>query len=147
MGEASGGVQEVVADKGYHSNAVLVEMAELEVRSYIAEPDRGPRNWTASRWRSKRFTAIAAHQGRPGKQMQRQRANGSSGTFHVHSILCFICQSRAPVFQLRDLGVTHQPALPVFIGRLLLTLRSMRAMTPRLWFRSFCFGKPLKYSM
>src|SRR5208283_3577212 len=39
------GVQDVVADKGYHSNDVLVQMAELEVRSYIAEPDRGPRNW------------------------------------------------------------------------------------------------------
>src|SRR5450631_4242143 len=39
------GVQEVVADKGYHSNDVLVGMAELEVRSYIAEPDRGARNW------------------------------------------------------------------------------------------------------
>ena len=38
------GVQEVVADKGYHSNEVLVGLAELEVRSYIAEPDRGPRN-------------------------------------------------------------------------------------------------------
>src|SRR3982750_3274139 len=41
------GVQEVVADKGYHSNDVLVGLAELEVRSYIAEPDRGPRNWDA----------------------------------------------------------------------------------------------------
>src|SRR5664279_5072296 len=35
------GVQEVVADKGYHSNDVLVGMAELPVRSYVAEPDRG----------------------------------------------------------------------------------------------------------
>src|SRR6202163_1688485 len=32
-----GGVQEVVADKGYHSNDVAVEMAEWELRSYIAE--------------------------------------------------------------------------------------------------------------
>lgn len=39
------GVEEVVADKGYHSGAVLKEVHEQEVRSYIPEPDRGPRNW------------------------------------------------------------------------------------------------------
>src|SRR5450759_3218897 len=39
------GVKEVVADKGYHSNDVMVGLAEMEVRSYVAEPDRGPRNW------------------------------------------------------------------------------------------------------
>jgi transposase len=39
------GVPEVVADKGYHSNDVLRNLAELEVRTYIAEPDRGSRNW------------------------------------------------------------------------------------------------------
>lgn len=39
------GVEEVVADKGYHSGAVLKEMHEQEVRSYIPEPERGRRNW------------------------------------------------------------------------------------------------------
>jgi hypothetical protein len=39
------GVQEVVADKGYHSNGAMVVLAELEVRTYVAEPDRGTRNW------------------------------------------------------------------------------------------------------
>ena len=39
------GVEEVVADKGYHSGAVLKEMHEQEVRSYIAEPERGRRKW------------------------------------------------------------------------------------------------------
>ena len=39
------GVEEVVADKGYHSGAVLTGMHEQEVRSYIPEPDRGRRNW------------------------------------------------------------------------------------------------------
>jgi hypothetical protein len=38
------GVQEVVADKGYHSNDVAVGFAELEIRTYIAEPERGERN-------------------------------------------------------------------------------------------------------
>ena len=39
------GVEEVVADKGYHSGAVLTEVHEQEVRSYIPEPERGRRNW------------------------------------------------------------------------------------------------------
>src|SRR5580658_309317 len=40
-----GGVEEVVADKGYHSNDVAVVLSDLEVRTYIAEPERGVRNW------------------------------------------------------------------------------------------------------
>src|SRR6266852_4916541 len=39
------GVEEVVADKGYHSGAVLQHLHGEDVRSYIPEPDRGPRNW------------------------------------------------------------------------------------------------------
>ena len=39
-------IEEVVADKGYHSNQVLVDLAALDVRTYIAEPDRGRRKWT-----------------------------------------------------------------------------------------------------
>ena len=38
-------IEEVVADKGYHSNQVLVDLAALDRRSYIAEPARGPRKW------------------------------------------------------------------------------------------------------
>jgi transposase len=38
-------VEEVVADKGYHSGGVLTELHEQELRSYIPEPDRGRRNW------------------------------------------------------------------------------------------------------
>ena len=38
-------LEELVADKGYHSNQVLVDRAALDLRTYIAEPDRGRRNW------------------------------------------------------------------------------------------------------
>lgn len=38
-------VQEVVADKGYHSNDVLTGLEESEIRAYIAEPKRGQRRW------------------------------------------------------------------------------------------------------
>ena len=40
------GIEEVVADKGYHSGEVLAEMQAMEVRTYIAEPERGRRQWT-----------------------------------------------------------------------------------------------------
>jgi transposase len=39
------GVEEVVADKGYHSGKVLTQLHGEGVRSYIPEPERGPRNW------------------------------------------------------------------------------------------------------
>jgi transposase len=68
------GVKEVVADKGYHSNEVMVGLAEMGVRSYVAEPDRGPRNWDG-----KQAEKQAVHgnrrrvQGERGKRLQRQR--------------------------------------------------------------------------
>jgi len=36
---------EVVADKGYHSNAVLAGRQALGIRTYISEPRRSRRNW------------------------------------------------------------------------------------------------------
>ena len=39
------GIEEVVGDKGYHSNQSLVDLEAVGIRSYIAEPDRGRRNW------------------------------------------------------------------------------------------------------
>lgn len=39
------GPAEVVADKGYHSDATLVEIESRGLRSYISEPDRGRRKW------------------------------------------------------------------------------------------------------
>jgi transposase len=40
------GIEEIVGDKGYHSNQALVDFEAVGVRSYISEPDRGRRNWT-----------------------------------------------------------------------------------------------------
>ena len=42
---AGPGIAELVCDKGYHSNQTLVTLAEVEIRSYVSEPDRGRRNW------------------------------------------------------------------------------------------------------
>ena len=39
------GLEEVVGDKGYHSNQSLIDLEAVGLRSYISEPDRGRRNW------------------------------------------------------------------------------------------------------
>jgi transposase len=37
--------RELVADKGYHGNAILESLIEVGYRTYISEPDRGGRKW------------------------------------------------------------------------------------------------------
>ena len=39
------GIEDVVGDKGYHSNDALVDLKALGLRSYLSEPDRGRRCW------------------------------------------------------------------------------------------------------
>ena len=39
------GIEEVVGDKGYHSNETMADVKALGLRSYISEPDRGRRCW------------------------------------------------------------------------------------------------------
>jgi len=43
------GVERVVADKGYHSKQVLEELAEVGVRTLIAEPERKRQRWAGQR--------------------------------------------------------------------------------------------------
>jgi transposase len=39
-------LEEIVADKGYHSNQTMVDLEAVDIRSYIAEPARGRRDWS-----------------------------------------------------------------------------------------------------
>jgi transposase len=68
-------IEEVVADKGYHSNQVLVDLAALDLRTYIAEPDRGRRNWTR---KAAARDAVHANRrrirGTRGRALQRHRS-------------------------------------------------------------------------
>jgi transposase len=70
----AGGVEEVVADKGYHSNEVVRTLGEMKLRTYIAEPERGKRNWKA---RKAEKEAVYANRRRirsqRGKRLQRRR--------------------------------------------------------------------------
>src|SRR5256885_3700900 len=38
-------IDEVVADKGYHSRTIVHDLETLKIRTYISEPDRGPQSW------------------------------------------------------------------------------------------------------
>jgi transposase len=68
------GVEEVVADKGYHSNEVLRSLTGWDLRTYIAEPERGERNWDGKAAEKK---AVYANRrrvgGERGKRLQSQR--------------------------------------------------------------------------
>ncbi len=76
------GVEELVADKGYHSGDVLVDLRGLEVRAYIAEPDRGRRKWAG-----KQEQQAAVYRNRQrigsnrGKQLLRRRGERVERTF------------------------------------------------------------------
>ncbi len=52
-------IDEVVADKGYHSNQVLVDLAALDLRTYIAEPIAGRVTGAAGRPRATRSMRTA----------------------------------------------------------------------------------------
>jgi transposase len=38
-------IEEVVADKGYHSRNLVHDLETLGIRTYISEPERGPQSW------------------------------------------------------------------------------------------------------
>jgi transposase len=76
------GVEEVVADKGYHSNEVLVDLHKEGVRSYIPEPERGQRNWDGKKQEQKRVYANRRRmRGRRGKDLQKLRTELTERTF------------------------------------------------------------------
>jgi len=39
-------LEEIITDKGYHSNETMVDLDAVGIRSYVAEPARGRRDWS-----------------------------------------------------------------------------------------------------
>lgn len=77
------GIEEVVADKGYHSGAVLAEAQEVEVRTYIPERKQtGRRNW---RGKQAQKQAVYANRrrinGNYGKRLLKKRGELVERTF------------------------------------------------------------------
>ncbi len=85
------GVEELVADKGYHSDETLVALGEVGVRSYVSEPERGRRCWqdkkTGETPPEKRAAQRALYAnrrrvgGRRGRRLQRCRGEVVERTF------------------------------------------------------------------
>ena len=70
-----GGVEEVVADKGYHSGPTLQDLNSVGCRSYIAEPDRGKRKWEGKADEQKQVYANRRRiRGERSKRLQRKRS-------------------------------------------------------------------------
>ena len=70
-----GGIEEVVADKGYHSGAVVQDLHAVDCRSYIPEPSRGRRNWEGKQDEQKQVYANRRRvQGARSKRLQRTRS-------------------------------------------------------------------------
>jgi transposase len=69
------GIEEVVADKGYHSGAALERVQSYQVRSYIAErQQKGRRNWEGKAGQQQAVYANRRRvQGRYGKSLLRRR--------------------------------------------------------------------------
>jgi transposase len=66
--------KELVADKGYHSNQVMIDLEAVGVRSYISEPNRGRRNWKDHpEARDAVYRNRRRIRGARGKQLMRQR--------------------------------------------------------------------------
>jgi transposase len=74
VGDAVATGEEVVADKGYHSKAKILELETLGLRTYISEPDRGPQSWTHQRAEREAVYANRRRiRGDRGKRLLRQR--------------------------------------------------------------------------
>ena len=77
------GVEEVVADKGYHSGAVLQDVYAQEIRSYIPEPERGRRKWGEGKAEEQKRTYANRRRvrGARNKRLQKLRSELAERSF------------------------------------------------------------------
>jgi transposase len=75
-------LEEIIADKGYHRNQTMVDFEAVGIRSYVSEPDRGRRDWSAEPeaqtpvYRNRRRI-----RGRRGRRLMRQRGERIERSF------------------------------------------------------------------
>jgi transposase len=127
-----GGIQEAVLDRGFHSQAVLLELEEAGIRSYVSEPDRGRRRWRDDLDDLDAQMATYANRrrirGARGKRLHRRRAELAERSF-------------AHAYETGAMRRTHLRGHPNILKRLLvhlcafnlgLLMRSLfRSGTPR----------------
>jgi len=89
------GIEEVVADKGYHSTQRMVDLEAVGLRSYVSEPRRGKRRWRGDRQAQQAVYANRRRiRGERGQRLLRQRGErlerpcahlyGSGGMRRLH---------------------------------------------------------------
>lgn len=76
------GVEEVVADKGYHSGAALIQLHGQGTRSYIPEPQRGRRKWQGKQTEQEQVYANRRRvRGERSKRLQKLRCELAERSF------------------------------------------------------------------
>jgi len=106
-------IDEVVADKGYHSNDTMRDLAEMEVRSYVSEPERGRRVWED---KEEERAAVYANRrrirGRRGRELLRRRGE-------------FLERSFAHAYDTGGMRRTHLRAHPNILKRALIHVAAL----------------------
>jgi transposase len=79
-------MEELITDKGYHSNLIMVELDALGLRSYVAEPARGRRNWSkAPEAQAPVYGNRRRIRGPRGRRLMRRRGEYVERTFaHIY---------------------------------------------------------------
>ena len=73
---------ELIADKGYHSNQTMIDLAAVGLRSYVAEPDRGRRDWSEEpAARTLVYANRRRLRGARGRRLMRQRGERIERSF------------------------------------------------------------------
>ena len=73
---------EIIADKGYHSNQIMIELEAVGLRSYVAEPDRGRRDWSEEpAARTLVYANRRRIRGARGRRLMRQRGERVERSF------------------------------------------------------------------
>jgi transposase len=75
-------LEEIIADKGYHSNQTMVDLDAVGVRSYVAEPDRGRRDWSEQpEAQAPVYGNRRRMRGRRGRRLMRRRGETIERSF------------------------------------------------------------------
>jgi transposase len=75
-------LEEIIADKGYHSNQTMVDLDDVGIRSYVSEPDRGRRDWSAApEAQAPVYANRRRIRGRRGRRLLRQRGERIERSF------------------------------------------------------------------
>ena len=75
-------LEEIIADKGYHSNQTMVDLDTVGIRSYVSEPDRGRRDWSEEPDAQAPVYANRRRiRGRRGRRLMRQRGERIERSF------------------------------------------------------------------